>query len=352
MVSVCKTWSLPSANIVGLCSSMYDPPPGQNTCPVCAMPVSPIGATGCCDCSSTEQFPAIWRFDSGFSIGGSYADPEVTTDTDAACLLNVNPAGSDPAVATTTRYRIDLASMGPKLLIRGAGAGGAPACVWGNGDGNYDGWSHHPTYGTQSPPLGGCPITRGYTEKRCSFPYSGPYVASNGSIGVGGGLSSCVWPTSVFNWTGIGDTPYDGATFNDYLWYENYPCNIGFAGAIAREVFVKRRCWGWALQCLACGLADQCLTLSLKTTGYAYTSLDKIISVSDGFSTKWVHDELGAGFFCISPQITGETTGAVSWSAVYPCGNPATITLSLSSPGEGMFSGLSFPSTITLRAVY
>lgn len=38
MVSVCKTWSLPSANIVGLCSSKYDPVSGQNDCGVCAKP--------------------------------------------------------------------------------------------------------------------------------------------------------------------------------------------------------------------------------------------------------------------------------------------------------------------------
>lgn len=51
MVSVCKTWSLPSDYISGLCSSKYDPPPGQNTCPVCAMPSFPnapcVAGTAC-----------------------------------------------------------------------------------------------------------------------------------------------------------------------------------------------------------------------------------------------------------------------------------------------------------------
>jgi len=353
MASVCKTWSMPSANIVGLCSSMYDPPPGQNTCPVCVMPVSLIGPVGCCGCPSTEQFPAIWTFDSGFSIGGGYADPEVTTDDSLACLSNVNPAGSAAALATTTRYRIDLSSMTGMPLIRGTGVGGTPSCAWGNGDGYFNGYSYYPTYGTPSPPVGGCSLTPGYTEIRCTYPFSGPYAGPSGSTTVGSIASgACIWPPSAFNWTGVTDTPYEGDTLAAKLWSDAAPCGAYPSNVIVRELLVKSVCWGWFLRCVVDG-GLQYLTLSLTTSGYAHVTLDRPIWLSDGFTTKWVHDELGFGSLCLSPAITGVTHGVMSWSAVYPCGNPATMTLTRSSaPPTGMFTGLSFPSTITLRAVY
>lgn len=349
MVSVCKTWSLPSANIVGLCSSMYDPPPGQNTCPVCAMPVSIIGPVGCCGCPSTEQFPAIWRFDGGFSIGGGYPTPEVVTTSGLACLANSYPIGGAPAVATTTNYRVELAEiMAARDLVRVVAlSDGTAGCGWGAGAGKYDGWIYIPTYGSPSPPLGGCALTRGTTEIRMQKQYTLPFVRPNGTTIVGNAFSADVGVNEFFTWENVPESGYDGTEFDGNIFYKDVSCS-GFP--LQCFVGVSNRSWNFFLRCVSDGNGGFLLSLSLNVSGYSYTAYDKMITAThSGVGVYWVHDEYDFGDAGVCATSNQYSAFETDWSAPFPCGKPQTITLTGGVSTNPFFT---FPSTITLRAVY
>ena len=364
----CRTWSITGdKRVTGKCSMqllMETERIMKNGCPVCANANAIVGPIGCCGCTG-EVFPGIWDFDSPFSIGGDYHIPEVVSVTGSAsewpCLGNVTPPGSGYATATTTQYRTPLSDIQGHPLIRVMSTGGTPGCAWGYGESTYDGFIFYPTYGNPSGVApGSCPLTRGYTELRCSYSHAGPYYRANGSSAVGNPFGAHFRPFNTYEWSNVPESGYDGESLGSVLgaFLITLPCGSYPNNTKLGSLLVGSICWNWHLTCISLGGGGpQTLRLLLNSFSYSLITLDKMIGVPSFSGSTWVHDGIGASpcgtTFDGLVAIQGHPVIGASWTATYPCNQPDTITLTNPYPiGIGSNAGLTFPETITLRAVY
>ena len=353
----CRTWSIAGdKRITGLCTMdmlRETAASMKNSCPICVTPSPVTGPKGCCVCDATEEFPGIWSFVTPFAATGSYyyADSEVVTGV--PCLSRIHPpTPPGHAIATTILYRPASTEYTALDLIRVMATPVTPGCAWGNGSGRYDGWIHAPTYG--EPTSTTCPIVVGYTEKRCTHSYSGPFYRHNGTSSVGGPFArNCIWPYTNFVWFNVAESPYEGHPFREYDWFHPTSCPYPYNNII-RRIYPQSVCWGWYLRCGTFHRTDlNYMLLTLTTTGYSHTSYNRVIAIDGTFGAVWVHNAFKHG--CgVGSNASGVGGGEVTWKAIYPCNNPATITLTTTtpSPTTGMFKGLTFPTTIILEAVY
>lgn len=327
----------------------------RDGCPICVQATPIVGPVGCCGCPSDEQFPGIWYFANDFSIGGDYSRPEVVaiTGSGASCLGNVNPAGSGYATATQTAFRTPVSEIKGYPLVRAVGPGGVPGCLWGYAKGRYDGWIYYPTYGSPSPPVDGCPLTEGFTEKRCSFSYTGPQFNSYGVSVVSNPFGGCIVPSTNYAWSGVPESGLNGTPLANALFFDTAPCSSYPTNFLTGSLKVFQICWNWDLRCITSPGLSQILKLSLHSSHYSYTSFDRIIHNSG----VWAHDEFGSGSTCAGSLFVSSGSAAsisTAWVAEYPCGNPDSITLTNPNPipvGESNpMLGMTFPETITLRA--
>jgi hypothetical protein len=363
----CKTWEILPQYWNPLCSMEFKPSVDNPSCNVCVIPESLTPPKGCFGCPADEIFPAVWKFKKDFAVPYTASGVITTSDsTTFPVLSRVPPGVTGPSTATVTRFMPDNVRSSPMTavittsLLAGELKHG---CIWGNGAWKYSGWLWKPTFGSLAPPLGSCPMTTGFNEKRVEYAGGGPFINPNGTSIVGGGAgpAACYAPHGVFRYNNMPETVWPASALGypyfgqDRSLYPGSFSNDCFPYSVNYTAYLRQQCVGWVLVSAGGNLVE----LSVSVRGYTQIKFAPIVNSSDssGFysayfnnappdNSNWVIDRAGQALWALA-SVFPPTAGEIVWQGTYPCGNPASFSLTLVSRA-GCLSGSSVPTTVTL----